>query len=813
MSVNTEIWGPLVEPTGAWQTVMGENVKLSKSVSDTLSTGNNIHEPLDNSVCLFGFGLNSPFQNMEFASWDFTNQTMVTVKPFRQTIIPWGMCVTTNRYTSAVDELLSPVPPNEYIWGNNYRWLTAWPYDDPDMDRYLGGEIMVNRYVVDFDYQKKYLVLIQGVCTHTHQSGGTTYTNGQLTSWITVPNWLDNYKTNFDSICRIILVPAIYGDINSMGCFSLFTEITKDINIDYPESDTEHHNMQLIPKDWYAYRLQGQAALTYDGGGNYFDWGFTIAGGYSSNPVDVRGRWTAFFKPTVGDWDINDVFENGRWTARYAAYHPGAKTNDEIIDDLAHICAHMGVFFTFDRTKINADNDDRDVFLGILSGGISTGEYTRGTDNRLSDQFDWGSPTESGFNPADLGDKLIVDTQGSQMRQPLYAMIGGYSYVMSGSKFVDIWKKMNDDFTARYQDLKDTLDLWKTTYDNDQDDPLLETISKRISWAVTSLKDMFTGSVKGIGQDPNTAIKSILCFPFDLTPYIATEDHYFKWGFNVIQDPNIGTVKQVTGLKSQFWLNGGTVQTTLSTGTYVANARSFLDYAPYTTSQLYLPYCGCVDIDPAIYVNKTLTVRYLVDYITGACTAFIYAGNDIIDQIAGNMAISISLSNLDTASYMNSVIQGNQAFKIAKSSIANALGGAISLASKTGLNNIGTDLTIASSISDSIVGLENANYQLATAPVNFKQIMYASPFIATGADQRVRLYVYRPITLGGSVVDAGTTWGDYGHTTGFACIINNTITGSGISGYLQGNIDTDGIAATETEKEMIRSLVSNGVYV
>lgn len=814
MSVNTEIWGPLVEDNN-WKYVFGDSCRLTKTVGDTLLSGNDKHTPLDSSVCLFGFGINSPFQNTEFVTWDYENHTPVTAKPFRNTIIPWALGATSGLAYGS-DNVISPV--NDIYYGNAFRWLLEYPEDDASAFRYLGEQIEVNRYITDFDYQRKFLVIIRAVSSHDHTVDGNTYAYGATSGWMSLDRWLNYYRDEYDMICQIGLVPTNNNTLNTNGYFSLFTNIPFDMNVDYPEQST-HYGKQLLPKNWYAYRLNGISNITYK---VELDTTlsspcvFLIAGAhYYATNENERDVWVPFFKPTVGNWSIHSIARIGEY-GFFSTYDPGSKTDDEIIDDIAHIVAHMGTFFIFDIAKENAQNDDRDVFLGILSNGISTGEYTRGIDNRNSDQFNWEKASESPFNPSDLGDQLVVDTGGSELRQPIYAMIGGYSYIMGGSKFVQIWEKMIEDFQTRYLDLQDSLNAWKSEYDGTQDATTLDMLKRRIDFSITSLKDMFTGSVAGLGADPNNAIKSILCFPFDLTPYISTSNHYFKWGFNVMQDSNIGLVKRINGLTSQFWVPGGTADTSLDTGTYVPKTRSFLDFAPYTTSQLYIPYCGCVDIDPAIYVGKSLEVRYLVDYITGACTALVYAGNDIIDQISGNMAVNISLSSFDTTSYMDSIWQGNQAFKVAKGNVFNASANAIDVLGDTiksgslsikGITNAGVG------VGNSMVSLQSANYQLATAPVNFKQIMYGSSFIATGADQRVRLFVYRPMTLSGATVNSGTDWGDYGHTVGFACLINNTITDSGITGYLQGNIDTSGISATETEKEMIRSLLASGVYV
>lgn len=52
------------------------------------------------------------------------------------------------------------------------------------------------------------------------------------------------------------------------------------------------------------------------------------------------------------------------------------------------------------------------------------------------------------------------------------------------------------------------------------------------------------------------------------------------------------------------------------------------DYAPHTRIQLYLPFIGIVDLDPADVMRSTITVKYVGDAYTGACIANVYVKRD-----------------------------------------------------------------------------------------------------------------------------------------------------------------------------------------
>lgn len=115
---------------------------------------------------------------------------------------------------------------------------------------------------------------------------------------------------------------------------------------------------------------------------------------------------------------------------------------------------------------------------------------------------------------------------------------------------------------------------------------------------------------------------------------------------------------------------------TVSLREYYGNV---LDYSPFTTVQLYLPFIGIVSLDIADVSRSSITVKYGVDVLTGACLASISVQRDnaggVIYQYSGNCACQYPLSS---GSYMGM--------------ITGALGAIGSLARG---NIIGTGLSVA----------------------------------------------------------------------------------------------------------------------
>ena len=82
---------------------------------------------------------------------------------------------------------------------------------------------------------------------------------------------------------------------------------------------------------------------------------------------------------------------------------------------------------------------------------------------------------------------------------------------------------------------------------------------------------------------------------------------------------------------------------------------NFLDYDPYTNINLYLPYCSTVQLPANEVVGGTLSVKYNVDVLTGACVAEVYStktdkygtSSGVIMRVTGNCAIQIPWSMVD----------------------------------------------------------------------------------------------------------------------------------------------------------------------
>lgn len=85
-------------------------------------------------------------------------------------------------------------------------------------------------------------------------------------------------------------------------------------------------------------------------------------------------------------------------------------------------------------------------------------------------------------------------------------------------------------------------------------------------------------------------------------------------------------------------------------------AGSFLDYAPYTSIQLFLPFIGTVDLDTDEVMGKTLHVVYRFDIVSGACTAVVEVDGNVFYQYSGQAAIACPVTSANFSEYISAAI-------------------------------------------------------------------------------------------------------------------------------------------------------------
>ena len=84
--------------------------------------------------------------------------------------------------------------------------------------------------------------------------------------------------------------------------------------------------------------------------------------------------------------------------------------------------------------------------------------------------------------------------------------------------------------------------------------------------------------------------------------------------------------------------------------------NAFLDYSPYTRAYIYLPYIGIHPLEVDDIMNKSVTVKYNIDVLSGGCTAFVIAGGTTLYSFTGQCACSVPVTGRDWTSLINGVL-------------------------------------------------------------------------------------------------------------------------------------------------------------
>ena len=201
--------------------------------------------------------------------------------------------------------------------------------------------------------------------------------------------------------------------------------------------------------------------------------------------------------------------------------------------------------------------------------------------------------------------------------------------------------------------------------------------------------------------------------------------------------------------------------------------NSFLDYSPFTSLEIFLPFIGFKELDTSIFMGKTLRVEYIHDLITGACKAMIFANNIYYTSFDGISGVDIPITASNRAQVETGYIGG-------------ALGAIPQL------------LTLDFS--------SLAKNALSTATQQYHYQTQGSYSPACGAYESHLCYIIfnRP-----SVQYPKT----YNHDYGRPCMLSQRI--GDLSGFTKcsDNIDLTGIASTNEEKEIIKQLLTTGVYL
>ena len=215
--------------------------------------------------------------------------------------------------------------------------------------------------------------------------------------------------------------------------------------------------------------------------------------------------------------------------------------------------------------------------------------------------------------------------------------------------------------------------------------------------------------------------------------------------------------------------------------------HSFLDYEPFTSVNIFLPFIGFQTLPTTLLMNHSVSVKYAVDVITGSCKAMIFRDGLEVLNFSGVMGIDIPVSAQNRAQVEMAYIETGA--KTAIDTVATVATGGASKAM--------TALSAVGGASEGLLDLAKAQYRTSTT---------GSHNSATSACETLQCYIIvdRPI------------WQDlqgFNHAYGRMCNLTQNL--SNLSGFTicNSHIDLSGIECTEEEREEIFNYLTGGVIL
>lgn len=253
-------------------------------------------------------------------------------------------------------------------------------------------------------------------------------------------------------------------------------------------------------------------------------------------------------------------------------------------------------------------------------------------------------------------------------------------------------------------------------------------------------------------------------------------------------------VRSFTGAGTPEFIKFGRTQTTVAASKLPHNANavislgscvvpryynSFLDYE--TDAKLYIPFCGVCDLPIDRVLNHTISIKLIVDYITGACCAVVYCDALPLVYQSGVIGVSIPMTATDSAEFGKSII-GNLITGVTQAAGKNPAGAVRSLTDTASKIWNGSDIQTAGASSPQVALYQPKNAYLLLSIVNPPSEVYGDVYAST-----IGYETFMPVSA--------ISW----------------MNGSGFTVF--DNVRLNVGQATDAERNEILSLLSAGVFM
>lgn len=351
------------------------------------------------------------------------------------------------------------------------------------------------------------------------------------------------------------------------------------------------------------------------------------------------------------------------------------------------------------------------------------------------------------------------------------------------------------------------------------DSTCLQALANDLFDTSTSFWEAISAGLRMYGDNPIEAVMGLSFWPLDLTSIFqgVSADHVWFGGYG--WEPSAGSALRLTYPNGYKTLGSIAIRRTF---------RNWRDYAPYTRLYVSLPYVGVYELDLTRYYDKTVEVRYYFDTRTNGCIACLIADGHLMDYFNGQMGVTMPITLTDYAGYANSQI----ATLLGAGALAAGAAGVMA-AGVVGLGAAGAGLAGTAIGSSGMAGAAAA----AGASLNFGgagAIMAAAPIAGAALGTKT---VYglsqnninkHNVTKGGSSsmineylpqyvefifeIQEDCAPDNYGQQYGYPSMKSGSV--GSFQGFLKcQSVKLDCGVATENEKNQIKTMLLNGIYI
>lgn len=234
----------------------------------------------------------------------------------------------------------------------------------------------------------------------------------------------------------------------------------------------------------------------------------------------------------------------------------------------------------------------------------------------------------------------------------------------------------------------------------------------------------------------------------------------------------IGNVTMLNGATAQ---KIGSVGLSKETGSvsFSQKYNSFLDFAPFTSAKLFIPFVGFQPLPVASFIGAQLSLRYVFDVVTGAVSVYLLRNGYVFDKYSGICAVDVPITASNRAQVEVGQIQS-----------------ALTASAQLATGNVG--------------GALSAGLAIASIPNHFNTRGNAGGYTSQFDPRQPYLIIDRP--------KAQSEISSYGKTSGFPCNLTKTL--STLNGFTSvHDVHLDDVPCLESERQELKAIMQKGFII